>query len=364
MTIKKIGVLLPQSKEYPTIAKEFMNGLRLALPSSNYSFVIEGIGLGNNAEVVINAIQKLVHQEDVVLTTGILGHRDLDKILDYVEGAELPFLYSDFGATRPIDLSERKNVYCNSLDLYKATNALGAYFNKNGISKITTSTCYYESGYGFTQALHNSLYNNNAEFSGHFITPLHPRENEAKLMTQFVKETNPDAVVAFYSGLYAKEHASYLQQNKINTTTPLFTLPFSVDDKILNDFPEIFNRTKCVSSWFRELDTKENKLFVERYKQKYNKEASIFSVLGFENGLLINNYLNNKNTFSNEKIIGPRGHLFLDTINRTSPKQYLWKLSWENNTYTLKQSETLNSDITNDALTNEENGWHNAYLCT
>lgn len=364
MDQKRIGVLLPQSKGHPAMVKDFMNGLKLVLPSSHYSFSIEGIGLGDNAETVINAIQKLVYQEDVALTTGILGHKNLGQILDYVEGSELPFLYSDFGATRPLDLSHRKNIFCNSLDLYEACNALGRHFISTGLSKIMTSTCYYESGYGFTQALYNVLYeNSHAEFSGHFITPLHPRENESELMKQFVSETNPDAIFAFYNGLYAKEHAQYLQQNKINKTTPLYTLPFTVDDIILNEFPKIFNDTKCVSSWFRELATKENELFIKKYTQKYNKMPSVFSVLGFENGLLINNYLDHDNTFSKDKITGPRGFLFFDSSNRISHKQYLWEFLWENSSYKRTCLKILDTNITSDTITTEENGWHNAYLC-
>ncbi|MBL7558206.1 ABC transporter substrate-binding protein [Olleya sp. YSTF-M6] len=364
MNKKKIGVLLPQSKVHPTMVKDFVDGLKLMMPSSNYSFCIEGIGLGDNAETVINAIQKLVYQEDVVLITGLLGHRGLGEILDYVEGTELPFLYADFGATMPLDLSKRKNIFCNSLDLYQACNALGRHLISRGLSRIMTSTCYYESGYGFTQALHDTLYENNkAEFTGHFITPLHPRENEAELMKQFVLETKPDAIFAFYNGIYAKEHAEYLQQNKINKTTALYTLPFTVDDKILNEFPEVFNTTKCVSSWFKELETKENEFFVKLYNEKYNKIPSVFSVLGFENGLLINNYLNHENSFSKEKITGPRGVLLFDSTHRISHKQFLWELSWENNSYKHNCLEILNSNFKNLTITSEENGWHNAYLC-
>ncbi|WP_044401932.1 ABC transporter substrate-binding protein [Lacinutrix sp. Hel_I_90] len=365
--MKKIGVLLPQSKEYPTMGKEFMNGLKLTLPNADYSLVVEGIGFGNDPEHIINAIQKFVNQEDVHLTTGLMGHKGLDDILDFIEGIEEPFIYSDFGATCPLDLSKRENIYCNSLNLYDATRTLGKYFLDNGIFNIGTSTCYYESGYGFIEAMENALEKDKAgKFSGHFITPLHPRDNESELMSQFVSETKPDALFAFHNGIYAEEHATFLSENKINSQTPLYTLPFSVDDKILAKFPEIFNNTKCISSWFIDLETKENKKFIQEYQQKYNKTPSVFSVLGYENGLLIYNYLKNKNAFSSESIIGPRGELnnAIHKNNRTVVKQYLWNLNWVNNTYKFDCLEELKQTIAIDYLSKKEgNGWHNSYLC-
>lgn len=366
MSSKKIGVLLPQSKEFPTMGKEFINGLKLSLFQNDYNFIVEGIGFGNNTEQITNSIQKLINQEDVDITTGILGHKGLTTILDFVEGMEEPFLYSDFGATKPLDLSNRKNIYCNSLDLYKATSLLGQYFLNNNLLNIGTSTCYYESGYGFLEAIQNSIYKNKkGQFSGHFITPLHPRENEADLMKEFVSATNPDALFAFHNGIYAKEHASYLQNNEINKSTPLYTLPFTIDNKILQQFPKIFDQTRCVSSWFTNSKNEENQNFTSLYKERYNKTPSIFSVLGYENGLLIKNFLGNINNFSNAEIIGPRGPLNVNkTTNRTDIKQLLWELSWDGNTYKIKCLEELDYQMAIDFLnSDQDNGWHNAYLC-
>ncbi len=366
MNLQKIGVLLPHSKQHPTMSKEFMNGLRLSLPSSEYNFSIEGIGFGENPEHVINAAQKLINQEEVSVTTGILGHRGLKDIVDFFEEMDQSLIYADMGATKPLDIASKKNSFCNSLDLYGATYSLGKHFIKNDFKNIATSTCYYESGYGFTEAMQNSLYEyEQGEFSGHFITPLHPRENETELMVEFISETKPDILFAFHNGIYAKEHASFLEHNKLNSKIPMYTLPFSLDEIVLSSFPKILEGIKCISSWFLELNTEENKKFIKEYQQKYNKTPSIFSVLGYENGLLIHQYLKNKKTFPNEQQIGPRGNLnnFKNT-NRTKPKQYIWELEWVNNTYTFNCLEKLNQEINIPFLNDEGgNGWHNAYLC-
>lgn len=364
MSFKKIGVLLPHSKQHPTMSKEFMNGLRLSLPDTDYKFYVEGIGFGDKPEEVINIAQKFINQEEISITTGILGHRGLEQILAFFENMDEPLIYTDFGTVKPVNLTDKNGIFCNSLNLYEATYTLGKYFINKGYKNIATSTSYYGAGYGFTKAMEEALYENKqAKIVGHFITPLHPRDNEAELMNQFVTETNPDALFAFHNGIYAEEHASYLTENKINTKKPLYTLPFSVDKKVLAKFPETFNNTKSVTSWCTNLDTEDNKDFIKRYQQTYNKTPSVFSVLGYENGLLINNYLKNNNQFSSENINGPRGKLN-PVNNRTKSEQHLWQLTWNQSTYKFKHLEVLNQ-LTDIEFTNtfEEDNWHNAYLC-
>ena len=363
MSQKKIAVLLPQSKQYPTIAKDFMNGLKLSLKKIDYEYCVEGIGFGNQPETIINAIQKITTQNEISVITGILGHSGLSQILDYVESIDENLIYSDFGSTTPLNISNRTNVLCNSLDLYKATSLLGNYFLDNNIQKVATSSCYYESGYDFIKAMKNVLYaSNKASFAGHFITPLHPRENEALLMKEFMSETEPDAIFAFHNGIYAKEHASYISENKINKKTPLYTLPFTVEETILKQFPEIFHQTKVVTTWFKNMQTKENKTFVKNYMEEYGKEPNIFAVLGYENGLLIKNEIEHS---VKENITTPRGILNINKkLNRTEPKQQLWEIIWNGKSYEYKHLNDLTDKFeTLYTESDKKNGWHNAYLC-
>lgn len=63
-------------------------------------------------------------------------------------------------------------------------------------------------------------------FSGHYITPFVPREDEALYMDKIINNQEPDAVFAFYSGLYAEENAGFVSQNKITQKYPFYVTPF------------------------------------------------------------------------------------------------------------------------------------------
>lgn len=356
----RIGVLVPQSKEYPLMAKEFINGFKLSMP--DITCVIEGIGFGNDPKKVIDAIQKLVLQEDVTIITGILGHNGLIEVLQYVESLDVQLVYTTIQANKSIKL-DTKNSFCNPFNLYEATYNLGKYLVQNKKKNIAVTTCYYEAGYGLSQALEEAIYENNeAEFSGHFITPLHPRENEASLLNNFIKNTQADAVVGFYSGTYAKEFADYL--NVIDSkSTNIFISPFTINSEILKNNPKIFDGFQFVSSWTPGLDNEENLVFVKSYEKKWSKEPTIFSVLGYENALLINNKINKK---PKEVINTPRGKLILNKIaQKTEQEKYLWTILWKEKNYTIEKTEILKEKEPppNNKYIQNSNGWYNAYLC-
>jgi len=121
---KKIGVLLPNSKAYPKLSKEFMAGLTLHLPE-DYEIKIEGIGFGENSVAIKNAIQKLVYQENISILTGILGHKELEDICEFVDSLDETLIFSNIGASTPLNLNKWSKIFCNSFQLNKSTYLLG-----------------------------------------------------------------------------------------------------------------------------------------------------------------------------------------------------------------------------------------------
>jgi branched-chain amino acid transport system substrate-binding protein len=361
----KIGVLLPHSKENPSIGKDFVNGLKLALYEDEYRFIVAGIGLGNDQKLIVDTLQKFIHQEEVVITTGLLGHYAQNEITDFMENVGERMVYSDLGATRP-NIRAKKGVYCNSFDLFQSVNHLANYFVEHSLNQVAMITSYYDCGYGFVESMGEVFeQSGTANFAGHFITPLVPRENEAQLMKDFVNYTNPQAIFGIYNGIYAKENAAYLAQNKINKLFPYYTTQFAVGEAILKENSAVFEGTKVISSWFPDLDNIENITFKKLYFEKYQNPVSEFSLLGYENGLIIKEMLKENKT--DNPPIGPRGALRLHPeTNRTSFPHFLSEIHIENDVITQKTLEVRGNEkskIQIGAFEIEKSGWHNAYLC-
>lgn len=367
---KKIGVLLPQSNAYPTIGKDFLNGLRLGLGTNPPQIAVESIGLGSDIKQMSMAAQKLVFQENVNLTTGLVGDHGFSALTDFYTKNDEVLLVATLGSQLPLELPE--GVFQNSFGLASSLKALGAYLSKDNHLKIATSTSYFDAGFGFLSALENGLNSSqNLEVVGHFITPHTPREDEAELMSSFFNDTSADTVVAFHNGVFAKEHATFLQKNEQYKNKTFYCLPFSCEDTIVKEFPEVAEKFNVVSSWYPELTNTANQTFVRAYVDLHKKSPSIFALVGYENGLAIAAALSKDNQLSESMkeltIEGPRGTInFKKGTNSTSFIPQIWnvKLAGEEVKREINNSIKLDQFHEENPIPNQPvNGWFNAYLC-
>lgn len=365
----KIGLLIPQSKVYPQIGKEFIDGLKLITSShQEVEFIIEGIGFSDNSKIISERMQKLVLQDDCDLITGFLGHMGINELAEQAEGLGVPFLINDLGINKPVSLNQYTNTYCNSFESFESLRLLGKYLVNKGEKNLLVSSCFNDSGYGSIQALEGGIYQSGGQFAGHFITPLNPRENEADLMKETVEGLNPDRVLSIHNSIYAKEHANFLQENNIYKKYALAGSYFSVTNEILKEAPFIFNDYQFVSSWIPELENEQNQTFVLRLKEKKKKEPSITHLLGYETGLIIQEMLKQEEyTLANVSVEGPRGLIEFDNeINRVVHQHYVWQLKYEdgytqNNVQTFPVTRELYLSL--DPAEEPHGGWFNAYLC-
>ena len=372
----KIGILIPKSQQYPTLDKEFMKGLKLN--NLDVKIFVESIGIGADEKMIIEKIQKLNFQEDVSIIIGLFGHNNMKHVYEYASKNDIFLIASDLGATMPYGTLTYKGVYINSLALTESCYHLGNYLTSKNYQKIASSTSYYDSGYGLLSAIEHS-FKENINFSGHYITPFMPREDEAIHMDQSITAQEPDAVFAFYSGLYAEENADFINQNKITQKYPFYVTPFFINEKILEQYKNAPHELYVVGSWIQ--NNSENPDFDNEYQKAYSESPSAFSILGYENGLILKNILLNTknetqiNALINEinklNISGPRGKIQFDKdTNRTIFDHYIYQLNLDSSSnISFSKIETLVNDghfikaITSYNETVRLGGWQNAYLC-
>lgn len=368
----KIGILLPQSKQYPHLDRDFIRGIKLN--GLNLKFYTESIGIGSDEKMIIDKMQKLSFQEDIQIIIGFFGHRNIDSVYEYASNHDIFLLASDIGSNLPYSIKKKRGVYINSFGIAESSYHLGEYLASQDYKNIATSSSYYDSGYGINQAIEIALYQNSAQFLGHYITPLNPRENEADCMLEVLDPLKPEAVFAFHSGVYAEEHASYLIKNKLAQSYPFYFTSFSISDKIMKTYGEALNDVFIISSWSEVLENKENISFIEKYKTSFNENPSCFSLLGYESGLILESLLDSDTIPHMNLLIekmnalpkGPRGKLeFHPETNRTSFDNYIFKIINEesqveavlkNDGEFIQKIMLFDQPVTN-------GGWHNAYLC-
>ncbi len=372
----KVGVLYLQSSQYKTMSRDFIRGIKMNnLP---VQYIMESIGIGSNDRLVMDKIQKLHHQEDVNFIVAFLGHYNTKAIYEYASENEIILIASDLGATLPYDMDKHKGVYINSYSLNETSYLLGEYLAEKGIEKTFSSTSYYDSGYGILAAAEMGLKKKNLNFSGHYITPFNPRDNEEVIMEQTISG-DADAVFAFHSGLYAEEHAEFMSKINLIKNITYYITPFSVKKKL---YVKKLNNTFVVASWIENDTDAQNCSFTEKYMQEYNNDTpNIFALLGYENGLILKTILEKDDSHNSYQSLlekmemltaeGPRGTIFFEkNTNRTVFNHYIYKIvTNDENNFSYQKMETLKNDghfIQNILFTKPPEklgGWHNAYLC-
>lgn len=364
--MKKIGVLLPQSKTYQTIGREFMNGLRL-LPGEDYSFIVEGIGLGNNSQVICDRIDKLSLQENVSAVIGFVGDHDLKVLHEKVNNLQLPTLFVRLGAFPDIKTENNRYAINLSYGLCDAISLLGDWFVNNGYGKVAVTGSFNDIGYGFTEALEKPLYEAGGQFAGHHIPPLHPRENEAQLAEEFYTSTEFDIACQFYNGAFAEENIEYLTSFQDKIKEALMFGPFALNKDQLQRIGDLVNEIFMFASWIPVELRGEASEFDQDYYKKYGDYPTVNALLGFESGLLLDLTLNQPVDIQEGETISietPRGTCVLNEDLKIQTPQRIWKAEKNNGSMIMKEIKTSGTDKNITVpFEGQENGWHNAYLC-
>jgi branched-chain amino acid transport system substrate-binding protein len=375
----KIGLLVPQSKQYPALDRDFVRGIKLSGLEGKY--YVESIGRGADDKLIIDKIQKMSLQEDIQVIIAFFGHRDMDNVYAYTSQNDILLIVSEIGATLPYAMAPQPGVFINSLGLTESAYLLGGYFSTAGqYRNIAISSSYYDVGYGIQSALEMALYPNDLQFSGHYITPFYPRENEAECMSESIHAGQPDAVFAFHSGTYAKEHASYIDSNQLTAHYPFYLTSFSVNNDIIQQYGSGLNHVFLVGSWLEGAKDESACTFTKHYREVHGQLPGAFSLLGYESGLFVKALLESTsgtgpralatNAYA-VSVEGPRGTIqFQPETNRTVYDHYIFRMTVDAEAnHALEQIEVLQNDgsfiqdIIKQDLPEQMGGWHNAYLC-
>lgn len=375
----KIGVLILQSKTYATIGRDFIDGLELATKNCAVEFVVENIGVGAQIGKTIDAVHKMVIRDRVQLVTGLIGHHQIELLVKFMDEINIPLFYSDLGAKIPTKQQMSPWTFCNSFDLFLSSLFAAKSMVKNGYSKIAISSNFNDVGYGFGSILEKGLYESGGCFAGHYITPHKPRADESEQMKEFINKLAPDAIYAQHNGAFAREYASFLQQSHPLLNYPIYASHFAIDNEILDDFPNIFQNARCITSWMVEECNQANQQFVANYQATYGRTPSVFAMLGYENGQAIAASLGTKDTLTPKEILthletiefnSPRGRFkFHPNTHRTHFQQSEWLIKKANAAYQKEVSELFENlpELTMQLMANDTStstgGWYNAYLC-
>lgn len=380
----KIGVLVPESSIYPTLGKSFRDGLKIYLKSAAIpaEFVKVDIGTGSDENILVKHIKDLVEDEEVDMVTGFLGDRShWDLINRVLEPYKCLLLANTAGVNLIFEEDSRSNIFINSLNVCKSQYLLGKWGVENYGSRVFSMSAFLESGYQFSTTANQGIQVAGAQIGGFHSTHVPKREdNLPDLMRQFKEQADKlDWILTAYSREAAVEFIKAYHESGLKEQVPILGSTFLLEREMLDTLGEAADNIHIVASWTEGLENAENKAFKEAIQNNSRLKANLFSLLGYETGLLLEKALEKSQgniqsdaigkAFSELTIQSPRGELTLDEkSHRFYSSDYLFKINPDQGERMYQLVNTLDEMVDYDhVFTNFKDqiisGWKNIYLC-
>lgn len=376
----KIGLLLPRSDMFPSLALDFLNGLKLVFDNSNKCYelpklIIEGIGNATD-DSVIRISEKMILQENVDLTIAFCGILKLEELVKIYDSYNKPLIRADLGGNFLTKKHFSKNVIHYSLNLWESCYKAGVYAANQFGKKAALAISFYDGGYQLVESFVDGFTENGGSIVFNYVSPMeYKNENFENLITG-IENSKPDVIFSVFSFKEGVKVLNAFSQSKINDKIPIVTIPLMADESINTkeyQLPNVFS----IASWAFKDSSIEMKNFISSYKKKYDQTPNIISLLGFEVGASISYCLNHNKTipvkigeyFKNKNLTSPRGKLVFNNFNEINVTEFkLRKFEFNNTNYQNTVIGTIEGSISkNNHLKNEEilfSGWQNPYICT
>lgn len=275
----KVGVLVPQSTEYPKARINFVNGIKLYFTLFENKFergevelIIEDIGFGSSS-LVNEKAHKLLVQDQVNLITGHMGSPTAIELAQMLSQVNMPLLVSNLGENAIQTDSIPDNLYFNTFQFWQSYFHLGQYLSgvvKNDWMLIAS---LYDSGYDPLRAFRAGLQSYGANIANEVYLNSHQASD---LITEFNKH---------FKGIEGIAPALFLPPLLLNQFAD--DLGSGFDEMAITPFYSKNNLTQKYWAFPGGCITPTDRTFVEGVHEYLDTTPDLFHVLGYRSGAMI-----------------------------------------------------------------------------
>ncbi len=379
-----IGILLPGSTLYPSIGMDFLQGLKSCLKfhqCAEVSYQVSMIGYGLKEEEIYAATEIFLIADNADVVVAFTSDHHAVKLSPLFAAAGKLLIITNAGANYPeVFTTPVSHTLFHSLNDCLCCFLTGKYAaRQEGGHGAVMATSFFDGGYRHTHAMNNAFVLSGGEIKHHYVSHFKKEEFNTDTLTAFIK-TNPQVrkILAVFSG----DMARYFYQN-INALPEANNLQWYGGPMMFDATPGDFAATHPAvpdisgyTNWVSQLENETNQTFLQYYKTENGKDANLFSMQGWENGLLLIEYLQQlKSTTSTEaaidllkekKINTPRGLIHVNEKRHILGPAYLvhakgnMQISVENSISDIQAAwDEMLAQVPQEAFSS----WRNTYLC-
>jgi branched-chain amino acid transport system substrate-binding protein len=340
----------------------------------------EFAGSGSMTEVV-GAAKKLLQFHNVDILSGMINYRVLPEITPLISSRKSLGFFYDMGELLPPNESFVNDIFFNSLQLYQSQYALGYWAQKEFRNHGQIIMPIYNAGFDLHVAFQAGI----AAAGGSTVSlsTIHykqddPHHLDIEALMEEIKKESPAFVHAIFVGPQGNEFLESWKAQSWTKNIPLLLAENMLYEDMLNDVKHMDLELYGAISWNPSSEQKHNQEFVKKFKENTGQSASIYSLLGYEAGLLFKENLPAlkkrdwevlKEGIQKTVIEGPRGsRKFSFGQGIIAPEIDIVKISCRNSNIhnlILERGETVSQEngVLNPFDDGVDSGWVNPYLC-
>ncbi len=376
----KIGILLPRSDMFPTLAVDFLNGLKLAFKISGGDLfipklLIESVGNATGKSLLQTA-EKMILQEDITLVVSFCGISNLKELTGIFNAYKKPLIHVDLGGN--VLKVEHTNPYVihHTLNLWQSAYFSGVYAATTFGKEAALALSFYDGGYHLAESFVRGFTENGGNIVYTYVSPMDYKSESFETMIDGIQNANPDFVFLLFSYNEGQKVFGVISKSQLKGKIPFLVSPFMTEEYSNSENYKL-NNLFSVSSWAFDEETPTMKSFQTNYSALYNDAPNAIGLLGYEVGLTISICIERNNDipakigdFVKSLILeSPRGELTFSSYNEclvglNKVRQILFN-----------GSEYINMALTTIDLSNQVelynkfkdlpySGWQNPYLIT
>ena len=282
----KIGVLQPLTGPLAPIAPEQLKGMNLAIKEFGGEVAGRKIEMiveddGGAPAVGLTKARKLVTSNNVDIMAGIVASPVALQVAPYFTSIKMPLVISNAGADSITGASCSPYVFRASFSSAQISTPIGRYLAKTGVKSIYLLASDFVAPREFVAAVKRGYESSGGKVVGEAYAPFGKTQDYGPYISQ-ARSAGAEAVVpVFYAAeaiLFMKQWASYGIKN-LPIVSPMGLVPPMLRRAQGEAALDVISSV----NYLAELDTPENKRFVEAFKRdNKGEEPEEFAVMGYD----------------------------------------------------------------------------------
>lgn len=371
--------MLPKSDQFPTLAQDFLNGLKLVVSGWDSQdtprFIVESIGNATD-DSVIRMAEKMILQEEVDLTISFCSVFFLDQLVKIYDAYKKPLIHLDLGGH--IYKKEHISPYVvhHSAQLWQTAYAAGVHAATEYGKKGAIASSFYDGGYQLTESFVKGFTEAGGEIVFYYVAPMDYKTETFEDMVNGVAESESDFLYTLFSYKEGVKIFEVLSGSTLNGTLPVLAAPL-MTDPILNIKEYGITEVTSLASWSFEEDSPEMNAFMDQFQDRYEKQPDIIALMGYETGLMIRATVLDDGTIKKDigqylnetSLASPRGALSFNSYHESQVDSYkIRAFKYNKVRYHNHVIGSLDASFTKELNELFEaspySGWRNPYICT